>query len=746
MRKKIAAILTSLIFLFSSIAPVMADVPLLQPVTGNPLTASTAPYLVMNGLTGQSGCVVTVNTAGGGTLSIQGLYNGTTAWTSNLTVVTPDGTAVGTTFTSAGSYIFNCGNMSKVRVNGTSATGTPNVTLNAGPGISKVLFNSSGSSGITSIVGTAPITANTISGVATIGITTPLTLAQGGTGVSSLASGCLASNGTVVVSQACVTPGPTITPVSVQAGAGIAVATPSPGVFVISGTGVTSVTGSGNIAVTAGPTPNVTITNAPTFIGNVTAGSLTAANLTSGDCLRSVSGLVQSASTDCPNGAVGALTAGTGIAISTPNPNKPTVSLITPVAVVNGGRGNTVATAGQCEDAASSSVIETSNCAQWSVASFVVPAVGATVSISSNENKLFTAKKYTPLFVSDGTTAVQGYVNSTVTNSATITLFETNIDVGSVGATIAANALLSISGIGSAGVAGVTAGSNIVVIPTNPNKPTVAVTNSPLFDGIVTADTANTNRSAFVASCSSCNNLSKAYTLVNATLGTTYLGSFTGTVAGVSSNALSIADSVGIYTQLMNVDTSGNVGAVGSISDTSSGTAFNALSTTTPLSWKASTGNTITQNSNGTFSIGNVTNSRWGLTDTTSSTNLIAFNGLSLGVQSLTDTALTANQCVKSDSNRALASSGSCPIAYASGTLLGGMHIETTTFVATTLSSTTFTFATAYTTAPICTGNVENAGAGGLAVSFDGVPTTTSAIVKNNITGTVNIGVVCVGF
>lgn len=746
MKQKLLAYLMSLVCIFAYVCPAVADYSLLQ-ITGHPYNP-TGPYLVLSGLSGQGACSVSLTGTTTGTWAVEGLYQGSQAWTPALTVVSPDGLNPSTAITAAGGYAFNCANMIAIRLDGTAGTGTPYTVLSAGGGVNRVL-SSGVNGGRTNVVGTAPIVVTNAGNTATVSLTTPLTIAQGGTGATALASGCLASNGTVVVSQACPTPAPVVTPVSVQAGTGIAVATPSPGVFVVSNTGVTSVTGTGNMAVTAGPTPNVTITNAPTFTGNVSAGSVTAANLTSNDCLRSVSGLIQSASTDCPNGAIGALTAGTGIAISTPNPNKPTVSLITPVAVVNGGRGNTVATAGQCEDAASSSVIETSNCAQWAVQSFVAPAIGATVTITSNENKLFTAKKYTPIFVSDGTTAVQGYVNATVTNSTTVVLFETNIDVGSVGATLAVNSLLSLSGLGISGLSGITAGNDIVVTPTNPSKPTVAVTQSPTFTGNVTAGTLTDSG----LSAGICVGTTTAGLLSNGiapfTTGGCGVNSVTTGTAVLPSvgGQFSISISPDIYpyygemAYFINPPNTCNFIAqrVSAFPGSGVGTfQVVAINVTCPSS-------TIPVGTN--VYIGGI---QYGLGSSLSLTSPNASPVLSvnpnLSLTTLTATSLTANQCVKADSGKTLVSSGSCPVVYASGTLLTGMHIETTTFVATTLSSTTFTFATPYNTAPICTGNVENAGAGGLAVSFDGVPTTTSAIVKNNITGTVNIGVMCVGF
>lgn len=190
--------------------PSKAD-PALLSRTGNPLTGATAPYLVLQGLTGQSACTLTINTTGG-SFAVEGHYPGAAAWTTAITTtLVTDLTTTQSSMTAVGSYTFNCASMDSVRVDGTSASGTPNVTITASNGISKV-----GRSG-------------------------------GGGGSSS-----------------------------VQAGTGIAVATPSPGVFVVSNTGVTSVTGSGNIQVTSGPTPTVSITAAPTFSGPVTGSNSTA--------------------------------------------------------------------------------------------------------------------------------------------------------------------------------------------------------------------------------------------------------------------------------------------------------------------------------------------------------------------------------------------------------------------------------------------------------------------------------------
>lgn len=302
--KKFTAWIIALLFVVISIAPALADLPYLT-VTGNPVTAPSAPFLVLTGLSGQPGCSVSVSGTFAGSLSIEGFYKNGSAWTSALTVVSPDGTTSQTSITVAGNYAFNCGTMVSVRADATSATGNPIVVLNASQGINRVL-GAGVNGGRTIVNGTTPVIVSNSGNTATVAISPlPIPLLYGGTGATALPSGCLQSNGAIVSSTGSACAG-AATPVSVQAGTGTGVATPSPGVFVVSNTGVTSVAGAGNISSSGGQTPTVSITDAPTF------GQITVSGLTVGRCVQTTTGgLLTVAAAACGTGS-GTVTSVTG--------------------------------------------------------------------------------------------------------------------------------------------------------------------------------------------------------------------------------------------------------------------------------------------------------------------------------------------------------------------------------------------------------------------------------------------------
>ncbi len=518
-------------------------------VSGNPVTAPTAPYITLLGLTGQSGCAISVSGSFSGTLGVEGFYLNGSAWTPALTVVSPDGVSSSTSITSVGNYAFNCATMTKVRVDATSATGTPSVVLNASQGVSRIL-GAGVNGGRTIIAGTLPIQVINVGNTATVSIATPIALTYGGTGTSSIASGCVTSNGTALSGGPCPTP----TPVSVTAGTGVTVATPAPGVFQVANSGVLSVSGTGNIASTGGQNPTVSITNAPTFTGQLQAANLKDTALTSGDCLQSISGVITSASTACPNGSIGSLTAGTGITISTPNPNSPTVSLTVPVAIANGGTNNTSLPSGCLQSngttvssigsncgtgsgtvtsvtgsgniassggttpnvtitnsptftgtvtggsfdlstsPANGCMVDVANiltslpfpCLPFTSAGFVVPAIGSAVTVNTGTTYPVTLKSGAPLTITDGTTNVSGYVVTSVNAASSFSFNVQRVNSGIVGNTIASGSPVYQGGYDAAATTGITAGTNIVVTTPNPSSPTVSTTQAPTFTGVVT--------------------------------------------------------------------------------------------------------------------------------------------------------------------------------------------------------------------------------------------------------------------
>jgi len=87
--KKLKTFIASALMSLALISPTLAlaDYQTLS-IIGNPLTALTAPYLMLTGLTGQSACTISVLAPFAGSISVEGLYNNTTnaQWTAPLTV------------------------------------------------------------------------------------------------------------------------------------------------------------------------------------------------------------------------------------------------------------------------------------------------------------------------------------------------------------------------------------------------------------------------------------------------------------------------------------------------------------------------------------------------------------------------------------------------------------------------------------------------------------------------------------
>jgi len=181
-RKVIGTLIATAAMLVASSIPASADYQALS-IIGNPLASPTAPYLILNGLVGQSACTISILSPLVGTLSVEGLYRNTTnaQWTAPLTVYSPDGTTtVGPSIAAPGNYIFNCGNMSSVRADGSGASGAPSVTLNASGGINVIAHIPGGGGGgsVTAVTATGPIVS---SGGTTPNISCPTCAITGGT-------------------------------------------------------------------------------------------------------------------------------------------------------------------------------------------------------------------------------------------------------------------------------------------------------------------------------------------------------------------------------------------------------------------------------------------------------------------------------------------------------------------------------------------------------------------------------------
>lgn len=507
--KKFKAFITSLLISLTLIAPslVLADYQALS-IVGNPLTASTAPYLLLSGMTGQSACTVSILAPFGGTVSVEGLYQNTTnaQWTGPLTVYTPDGTTTtGTTIAAAGSYIFNCGNMSAIRADGTATTGTPTVTLNASGGVNVIakIPSTGGGGTVTAVTATGPIVS---SGGTTPNISCPT--CDTGPFVSSVTAGtsgnitAAPTTGAVVVDEI---ENPTFTGTVTSSGTGIANTAPngfflsgvsgasnsSRGYFMGSTNGSFSVlsdcaAGMGTDCTTAGvygssfallntgSTALLTIDGS----GNVGAdGYLAATNLASsaGDCLQATTnGEIVATAAACGTGS-GTVTSVTGttnqIAVATGTttpvisiPSNPTLPGTTTV----GNLINSGLTASECIGT-NGTKQETSNtnCVQ---------------TVTGTANQVTITGTATPTLSLPTTLIAPG------TFAATTSITDSGLTTGQC-VQIGTAGLLTGTGVacgsGSGTLTGVTAGTNIVVSTPSPTSPTVSVTNAPSFTGNV---------------------------------------------------------------------------------------------------------------------------------------------------------------------------------------------------------------------------------------------------------------------
>lgn len=303
------AAITAIFSLFSmTVGPALADPPIV--VTSRTLSPSSSP-LILSPLVGQSTCAVEVTANSGLTLSFKSLARGAFVPAAGTS---PDQSVVNvTSTTSTGTFLFACGGASAFEVV-PSGSGSAAVSIIANSGVSKVI-GAGVNGGRTTVAGSSPINVTNSGSTATVSISPlPIPLIYGGTGATALPAGCIQSNGTKLVPSVCATSG---VAVDVQAGSGIAVATPGPGVFVVSNTVPQTVVSPGtNIVVSNTSTnPVVSTTDAPSFGGPLTAQSLTGTNLTSGKCVQAGAGGILSTTADsCAIAQT--ITAGTNIVIT----------------------------------------------------------------------------------------------------------------------------------------------------------------------------------------------------------------------------------------------------------------------------------------------------------------------------------------------------------------------------------------------------------------------------------------------
>ena len=481
------AIVTAVALAFTAVPPAIADVPVAS-VTGS-LTSASNP-LILAPLVGQSTVAVEVSASTGLTLSFKELVKN--SWVPT-TCTSPDQTVTDvSSTTSVGTLLCTGGGAAAFEVV-PSGSGTATVTILANGGTSKVI-GAGVNGGKTIVAGSGNITVTNAGNTATVGIVNNPTF-SGITTVGSLFDNTL-TPGTCVGAAAgpelrsstnCVTSitagtnvsitgtssnpiinvSATPAPVSVTAGTGIAVATPSPGVFVVSNTGLLSATGSGNISVTTGATPVVSITNAPTFTGPLSASTLTASgsSASSGQCVQfGVGGILSATGTACGSGS-GTVTAVTGTGnIASTGGTTPQISItaaptfagaVTASQFNGSGAGLTSATI-------PNAALVTSPVTSVSGSGNIASTGGLTPTVSITNAPTFT-----------GALSALSLTGTGLTNG--------NCVQASTG-----GLLTTTSGPCAAGtLTGLTAGSNIVV-GAGPT-PSVAVTNSPTFTGALSA-------------------------------------------------------------------------------------------------------------------------------------------------------------------------------------------------------------------------------------------------------------------
>jgi hypothetical protein len=528
------------------------------------------------------------------------------------------------------------------------------------------------------------------------------------------AGGCLAAtNFGTYYGQIGVTPCVSVTP-----GSGISVATPSAGVYQVTNTGVLSASGSGNITVTAGATPLVSITNAPSFTGNVTAGNVTDSALTSGNCVQaSTGGLLTTTAAACGSGS-GGVTSVTG------SGNIQVTAGATPVVTITNAPNftsnitvgtNGTANAGILFAAASGHTVEQVNGSQ-TVATISGTAInfnnGSTsyASMDQSGNLGLTGSLHATSFYGSGANITTG----TIPDAALVT----------------------------APVTSLTAGSNIVV--GSGSTPTVAVTNAPSFTGPLSASTLT----ATGLTSGDCVQASTGGLLTTAT-GACSTGTVTGLTAG---NGIVVGTGPTPSVALANsITVSGNIITTGGVIQ--SGAPNGAANGILGMGNTLSSGGYTAFSSGSTTSVNGVAGNMFLVNGSVNNSMALDLNG-NLGIfgglhaANLTDTALTSGDCVQAGTGGLLSSAtgGACPINYRGGTLQGGMHIETFTGSMTASTTTAFTFGTAYTTAPYCVVSTVANGAPVLSIAASPAISTTSVSVYNSSGSAANGNVSCIGY
>ena len=230
-------------------------------------------------------------------------------------------------------------------------------------------------------------------------------------------------------------------------------------------------------------------------------------------------------------------------------------------------------------------------CGTTTSATFVVPSISGTVSISTMFPVTFL--QYTPISITDGTNSVTGYVNATVSNANSFVFKESAIIQGTASNIMATNAEVIVAGNGGNTY---TAGSNLTL-----TSGAFALSNSPTVTGTVTSSASS--GFGFYAGGGGNQNHPNAFAATNSIGNNSNVGpDATQTVAGIlgTCEAFSQYNGTTFVSSQHTLDCSGNAGYAGSVHATSfygsganltSGTVPNSALATNPLTGLTGAGN-----------------------------------------------------------------------------------------------------------------------------------------------------------
>jgi hypothetical protein len=253
---------------------------------------------------------------------------------------------------------------------------------------------------------------------------------------------------------------------------------------------VTSVTGTINQITSTNPTTTPVLSIPTTFIapGTIEATtSLKAGNLTSGDCLSSTSGIIVSTSTACSagGGSVTSVTSANAL-ISVANPTTTPVLTANETPTFTGTVTSPKFTSTNtlfngfsfassvvgCVDSLGSQLSSAAfgSCVASTGASFVIPAIGSSVTVTQQTGQVVSDFVGEPFTITDGTHIISGHVTTNTFSGLTFPFTVDSITAGAVGNTVTTGAPIYSGGISSSVTtrsAGSTlGGTHIETVPT----------------------------------------------------------------------------------------------------------------------------------------------------------------------------------------------------------------------------------------------------------------------------------------